>query len=72
MVAITLSTASLCNAGEIAPGTAWRLVLTGGLANVLFKGVLDLSMGSRSFMKPVLPGFLATLLGDAAILLWWP
>lgn len=72
MDAITLSTASLANAGKIAPETAWRVILTGGLANVLFKGALVLSMGSRPFMKPVLLGFLATLLGGMSILWWWP
>jgi uncharacterized membrane protein (DUF4010 family) len=72
MDAITLSTASLCNAGEISPDTAWRVILTGGLANVFFKGGLVLSMGSRPFIKPVLLGFLTTLLGGAAILSWWP
>ena len=70
--AITLSTTSLCNAGEIAPDTAWRVILTGGLANVLFKGALVLVMGSRAFMKPVLLGFMTSLLGGTAILGLWP
>ena len=72
MDAITLSTATLANAGHLESGTAWRIILTGGLANVLFKAVLVAAMGAGSFIKPVLAGFAAMFAGGAAILAFWP
>ena len=72
MDAITLSTASLANAGQLDASTAWRVIMTGGLANILFKTALALGMGSRAFFKPVLLGFATTFAGGAAILLLWP
>lgn len=72
MDAITLSTASLSNAGQLDAATAWRVIMTGGLANILFKAVLVLGMGSRALIKPVLMGFSAIFIGGVAILLLWP
>ncbi len=72
MDAITLSTTSLSNSGQLDPATAWRVILTGGLANILFKTGLILSLGSRAFIKPVLMGFVATFIAGAAILAFWP
>lgn len=72
MDAITLSTASLSNAGQLDATTAWRVIMTGGLANILFKAALVLGMGSRAFIKPVLIGFTATFVGGVAILALWP
>ena len=72
MDAITLSTAGLSQQGALDPTTAWRVILTGGLANVVFKAVLVSVMGSRELLKPALIGFGAILLGGMAILLFWP
>ena len=72
MDAITLSTASLSQAGQLDAATAWRVIMTGGLANLLFKTALVIGMGSRAYMKPVLLGFAATFLGGVAILAFWP
>lgn len=72
MDAITLSTASLSQAGQLDASTAWRVIMTGGLANLLFKTALVIGMGSRAFIKPVILGFAAMLTGGAAILAFWP
>ncbi|MES2470455.1 MAG: MgtC/SapB family protein [Verrucomicrobiota bacterium] len=72
MDAITLSTASLSQAGQLDASTAWRVIMTGGLANLLFKTALVIGMGSRFFIKPVILGFAAMLTGGAAILAFWP
>ena len=72
MDAITLSTASLSQAGQLDASTAWRVIMTGGLANLLFKTALVIGMGSRVFTKPVILGFAAMLTGGAAILAFWP
>ncbi len=72
MDAITLSTASLANAGELDASTAWRVIMTGGLANILFKTALVVGLGSRAFVKPVLLGFGVTFTTGLAVLALWP
>ena len=72
MDAITLSTASLANKGQIDPSTAWRVIMTGGLANLLFKSGLVLAMGSRDFIRPALLGFTITFAVGLGITIFWP
>ena len=72
MDAITLSTASLANKGQIDSSTAWRVIMTGGLANLLFKSGLVLAMGSRAFIRPVLIGFTITFAVGLGITIFWP
>lgn len=72
MDAITLSTAKLVSATHLDPGTAWRMILVGGMANVVFKGILVVMLGARDFIKPTLIGFGIAMLGGVAILLLWP
>jgi uncharacterized membrane protein (DUF4010 family) len=72
MDAITLSTARLVNAAHLDTGTAWRMVMVGGLANVVFKGILVVTLGARDFIKPTLMGFGIAMLGGVGILVFWP
>lgn len=72
MDAITLSSARLVNTGHLEPSTAWRMILIGGLANLLFKLGLVLTLGTRAFIRPVLVGFGAALAGGVLILAFWP
>jgi uncharacterized membrane protein (DUF4010 family) len=72
MDAITLSTARLVSTGNLETGTAWRMILVSGLSNVLFKAVLVATLGVRAYIRPMLLGFGAALLGGVAILLLWP
>jgi uncharacterized membrane protein (DUF4010 family) len=72
MDAITLSTSGLVNSGHVDPNTGWRVILLGGLANLVFKAGLALSLGAEGFRKPVLAGFAAALAGGLAILMLWP
>jgi uncharacterized membrane protein (DUF4010 family) len=72
MDAITLSTSSLVNTGHLESSTAWRMILLGGLANILFKAALVTILGARAFIKPMLAGFGTALAGGGAILLLWP
>jgi uncharacterized membrane protein (DUF4010 family) len=60
MDAITLSTAQLCAAGEVAPATAGRVILSAALANLAFKLGLVWVLGDRSLARP-----LAWLFGGA-------
>ncbi len=72
MDAITLSTAKLAEAGHVSGATGWRVILTGGMANLAFKAMLAVSLGGRAFIKPVLIGFIAALAGGGTLLLVWP
>lgn len=72
MDAITLSTSRLVSTAHLEPGTAWRMILVGGMANIVFKMSLASVLGARAFLKPVLMGMGAALLGGVAILMLWP
>ncbi len=72
MDAITLSTSRLVNTGHLEAEIAWRMILIGGLANVLFKMGLAAALGVRAFIRPVLAGMGAALGCGTLILLFWP
>jgi len=70
--AITLSTANLMQAGQLELATGWRMILVGGLSNIVFKGGVVLLLGSRALRGRIALAFGAALLGGAAILALWP
>ena len=72
MDAITLSTSRLVSTASLDTSTAWRMIIVGGMANILFKAGLVLVLGARAFIKPVLLGMGIALLGGVAILALWP
>lgn len=72
MDAITLSTSELVAKGHIATDQGWRVILLGGLANLLFKAVMVAVLAHRSMLWFVLAAFAATGLGAAALWIWWP
>jgi uncharacterized membrane protein (DUF4010 family) len=72
MDAITLSTSRLVSTASLDTSTAWRMIIVGGMANMLFKAGLVLVLGARAFIKPVLLGMGISLLGGVAILALWP
>jgi uncharacterized membrane protein (DUF4010 family) len=72
MDAITLSTSRLVSTASLDTNTAWRMIIVGGMANMLFKAGLVLVLGARAFIKPVLLGMGVALLGGVAILALWP
>ncbi|HAB19698.1 MAG TPA: MgtC/SapB family protein, partial [Verrucomicrobiales bacterium] len=67
MDAITLSTAQLAQHGDVDSRTAGRVILVASLANLMFKGGIVLSLGSRAVARRVLTGFAAAL---AAGVIW--
>lgn len=70
--AITLSTANLMQDGQLDLATGWRMILVGGLSNIVFKGGVAVVLGSRWMRRRVLAAFGAALAAGAAILLLWP
>lgn len=72
MDAITLSTASLVEAAHLESSTGWRIVLTAGVSNLAFKGILAASLGTRKLGGLVAIGFGLSAVGAAAIAWFWP
>jgi len=72
MDAITLSTSGLVAAGDVDPKTGWRVILVGGMANLVFKAGLAAVLGAKEYVRPTLIGFAAGIAGGLAILFLWP
>lgn len=72
MDAITLSTARLVEAGRISTDTGWRMMMTGALSNILFKGVAVAFLGARGLFLRVLVLFGLSLAGGLCLLFFWP
>jgi uncharacterized membrane protein (DUF4010 family) len=72
MDAITLSTSGLVQSGHVEAGTGWRVILLGGIANLVFKAGLVAVLGGKGYVRPALAGFAAVLAGGVAILAFWP
>lgn len=71
MDAITLSTAQFVKENRIDADLGWRLILIGGMANLVFKSGVILAMGGRRLLMWLLPPFAAALLCGALILWLW-
>lgn len=72
MDAITLSAARLVEQGTLETEVAWRLILVAALSNLVFKGILAAALGTRALARRVGIAFAVSLLGGAAILVFWP
>lgn len=72
MDAITLSSAQLVSRGELEVDTAWRMILVGGMSNLVLKGGIVLVAGHRSLRRPVFLAFAASLAVGAGVLALWP
>jgi len=70
--AITLSTSELMRADDLATSTGWRLILTGSLANLMFKGGIVAVLGDRSLRTRIGIAFSTALAGGVGILFLWP
>ena len=70
--AITLSTANLMQDARLDLATGWRMILVGGLSNIVFKGGVVLAIGSRGMKRRVGLAFGMAIAGGAAILAFWP
>ena len=72
MDAITLSTARLIETGRIDVGAGWRMILLGGLSNIVFKAFVVAALGHASLVRRIVPVFGITVAGGIGILLLWP
>lgn len=71
MDAITLSLANLMSDGRILPERGWRLILTAGLANLVFKMGLVAALGDRRLLQRSAWGFGAVIASGVSVLVMW-
>lgn len=71
MDAITLSITELVKVGRVEASEGWRLIMTGGLANLVFKGGVVVAIGDPSMRRRVLGLFGLSLLAGVLILVFW-
>jgi uncharacterized membrane protein (DUF4010 family) len=72
MDAITLSAAHMIDTGRVEAATGWRMILIGGLSNLLFKGGAVLALGSPSLRRQISVGFGLALAGGILLIALWP
>ena len=72
MDAITLSTSGLVASGDVDTRTGWRVILLGGLANLVFKAGMAAVLGKGEFLRWTLIGFGVAMAGGVVIFLLWP
>jgi uncharacterized membrane protein (DUF4010 family) len=68
MDAITLSTARLTQAGQLAPEVGWRIIIVGVLASLVFKGALAGILGGFQLFLRVGAAFAVAMAAGGAIL----
>ena len=71
MDAITLSTARMSLAHEIAAHVGWQLIVVGAMANLVSKAILGGLLGGWRLLGGLTALFLIPFLGGVALLLWW-
>lgn len=72
MDAITLSTSQLVRADRLDASTGWRIILVGGMANLVFKYLVLVALGGRSLSRRVGAAFGGALLLGGGLLALWP
>lgn len=72
MDAITLSTAQLIRSDQLTVDVGWRMILVGGMANLVFKGIVVAVLGGRRVLRWVAPAFGLSLAAGGLLLWLWP
>ncbi|MES2995321.1 MAG: DUF4010 domain-containing protein [Verrucomicrobiota bacterium] len=72
MDAITISASKMVAGDHVSTSTGWRLIISGGMANLFLKGVMVAILGSPEMRKITLAGFGASMIGGGLILALWP
>lgn len=72
MDAITLSTARMSTTGDIHPSVAWRAIIIGTIANMMFKaGIVSVLGGRRLGSRMAILYGLSMATGLLLLALWW-
>jgi uncharacterized membrane protein (DUF4010 family) len=72
MDAITLSVARLVDVGRLEHRVGWQLIVTGSLANLLFKTGVIAALAGQELLRPIALTFGLTIVGGVGILALWP
>jgi len=72
MDAITLSTAQMIKAERLTVDTGWRMILIGGMSNLVFKTGAVAMPGNRALLKRVSLVFGIAFAAGVLLLLYWP
>lgn len=72
MDAITLSISELFNQGRLEAATAWRVILVGNAANLVFKAILATAIGGRRLGLRVATAFGIAIVASGLVLWLWP
>jgi uncharacterized membrane protein (DUF4010 family) len=72
MDAITLSTSRMAQEGSLSPGIAWRAIIIGSIANMMFKGAIIGVLGGRRLFARVAVLFAIASAVGVALIVWWP
>jgi len=72
MDAITLSTAKMIEAERLSIDTGWRMILIGGMSNLVFKASAVAVLGDRRLLKRILLTFGLSFAGGVLLLTFWP
>lgn len=72
MDAITLTATNLISQDRISLDTGGRMILLGGMANMVFKGSLVALLGSRRVFRQIGIAFALSLAVGALLLIWFP
>ncbi len=70
--AITLSLSQLMKKGSLEVDTGWRLILLASLFNLLFKGILAATLGTKQLAKWVGISFGISIVAGLLIIWLWP
>jgi len=70
--AITLSTAKMTEEQSIEASLGWRLILVATMSNLLFKGIMAMTLGGGYLRKQLAFLFGILILGGLGILFLWP
>jgi uncharacterized membrane protein (DUF4010 family) len=69
--AITLSTVHMVDSGGLAADLGWRLILTGIMSNLVFKGGIVAVIGGTRTLRSVAPYFAAAFICGTLLMIFW-
>lgn len=70
--AITLSLSQIIKQGDISVDLGWRLILLASLSNLLFKGILAATLGTKKLAKWVGISFGISIISGLLLIWLWP
>ncbi|BAO54511.1 MgtC/SapB family protein [Nonlabens marinus] len=70
--AITLSLSQLMKKGSLETSLGWQLIILAGLSNMLFKGIMAVTIGGKTLARWIVITFGITIVAGLLIIWLWP